>query len=925
MSANRAHKGSVLPNNPRWVTIEATDGDARRWPTNTSYNPDAEGYVNFMQPLSLDDPLSIKWRIIIGQRLAEMLQYPDLDSKDWVLKTWPASYQFYDHNKGQENGVVRHDLYLVGSEHVNRFRSPPEFIPHAYWLMTDPTLDRGNCNCKYCAKKPQREISDAFGLSQRQSSSQARIPVEFPRTERDKEKERRKRTRGGQQVHTAVRRAPKPIKLKGPKQFVDPERENDLRAALGPKSLGTRRWARERELVWVKLDHPIALSADEDAEEVIMFWPGLIEDVHFKTETIPKENEDIVMTDGNALNGHDETDEDVPWIIVHKSVYKIKLLLVSKTIFVGDDHILPYQSHAPGNKVLSAVQSVYIDPDKFVDNNPEEMVLPSAPEENSGDGVTRLFKQFEQFDPFPRVAPVLRTDEERRTLFETAAGPFAVAIQIASRLTAYWTPSNMWQYKMLIPSGPSYSADMGISSASRTPLPPQELQALGQRVLGTQLFNNEIPSTQTRYQGLWWGPERIWMGDLVRLKLARYQLAPAGAEKIKTISGAGKSARQEIRDESIDDKPLSAEKGHAVGVDAEMHDLRSDSISLSGIDVGMRDMDMEDVDKETKEAVFNDPNCLGASSRSIFMRIDGIFVVQVPQESGHGTLNEGRMCGMLYELADEDWESEGDEFPGGRRTSEANPSNPTDTISQSSKPVSGAMTATPHENLTVSDEGSTSLAQLYNNSAAQQVVSTTSTLFAPNPELLSELPGETSATAPVQANGVQSDANLGLLETLLETAPLPSSSAITEENQSTSTKTAPPNPSLSGPLEPAENTYPHPSPPKMCKFRPILPESHEAVLPLTLIAGRYYPALLSNELMRERVEAAKLLPHTRQSDALWALEGFVAGYYNSVDPSEFLPSRVRMIREAEKKAWDELVEYWRQRIADKNAIVIDDD
>lgn len=38
-----------------------------------------------------------------------------LDSKSWVLHSWPSGYQFYDHHKGQlSSGSVRHDLYLVG-------------------------------------------------------------------------------------------------------------------------------------------------------------------------------------------------------------------------------------------------------------------------------------------------------------------------------------------------------------------------------------------------------------------------------------------------------------------------------------------------------------------------------------------------------------------------------------------------------------------------------------------------------------------------------------------------------------------------------------------------------------------------------------------------------------------------------------------
>lgn len=71
-------KEGVIPSNPKWVVIEASDGDSQRWPTNTTSNPDAEGNVNFMRPVSIDDGLAIKWRATIGQALAEMLNYDDL-------------------------------------------------------------------------------------------------------------------------------------------------------------------------------------------------------------------------------------------------------------------------------------------------------------------------------------------------------------------------------------------------------------------------------------------------------------------------------------------------------------------------------------------------------------------------------------------------------------------------------------------------------------------------------------------------------------------------------------------------------------------------------------------------------------------------------------------------------------------------------
>ncbi|THH07398.1 hypothetical protein EW145_g3409 [Phellinidium pouzarii] len=932
MARSRLGKEATLPENPKWVTIDASDGDTRRWPTMTSPEPDAQGCINFMQPLSVDNGQSIKWRLIIGKALAEMHKYPDHDSKDWVLKAWPTSYQFYDHNKGNVGGPIRHDLYLVGSENVTRFRSPQEFTPHAFWLMTDPTQDRGNCYCKYCAKLPQRTISDAFGLSQRQAASpsmQAHLPARDIRAVRDKEN--RKHTRPFAGVFSSVRRVPKPVKLaKGPTQFVVPERERDLRAALGPKKLGEHRWAREGELVWVKLDHPVTLGAEDGTDEVVTFWPGLIEDVHFKTVITPKTIEDVTMaesadsaTNGDVQRSHEDTIDPTPWMLIHKFLYKIKLLVVSKTVMYGDDHILPYQSHAPDNKLLSAVQSVYFDPDKPVDDNMEDMTLPRT-SNATADAEARLFKQFELFDPFPIAPPILHTTDERKQYCEAAAGAFAVAIQIASRLTLYWTPSDEWQNKVHIPSTSVPSHSSGLSGTSRTSLSPSDFQSFRHKMLGMQ--STEPSVMQTRFQGLWWGPERIWMGEMVRLKLARCQLAPDGTDIIKKPSGAGKSGRLEIKEIFLNDVSLMLrEKKYSMDGDTEMHDaIKTDPSS-------------------TNEAEEPNAESLGAASRSVFMRVDGLFVAQFLRDGEDGTHNECRICGMLYELADDDWESDGEDIPSGPAMAQETKSE--DTLGTDS-PSKATVIATPLKNLAALKKYTTSLTHTDNSSVSQSTSDLptsslsaapppTSNFFAPNPTLLPEPHMDTDVFGPTQTN-----TGSNLLGAPSRT-PLPpsssfSSSVSANEKQRPDSLSPPPpaipsttvptNPMLSGPLKPAEHLYPFPLAPPHSRFRPILPSSHEAIIPLTLLAGRYYPGILRNPLLRPRVQNALSAPHSQASDALWALEGLVGGALNAVDPSLFLPSRVRMVREAERRAWTELVGYWRQRVGGVNAtIVVDDD
>ena len=124
------------------------------------------------------------------------------------------------------------------------------------------------------------------------------------------------------------------------------------------------------------------------------------------------------------------------------------------------------------------------------------------------------------------------------------------------------------------------------------------------RALGTRAAGHIV--SQTRYQGLWWGAERIWTDELVRLKLARCQFAPNGTEVI--APPAGPSAR-----------------------------------TLERM-------------KEYEGAASVDPVRLGSSERGLFLRLEGLFIVDVPTQDGSNVAKECRAGGMVYELVDEDWE-----------------------------------------------------------------------------------------------------------------------------------------------------------------------------------------------------------------------------------------------------------------------------
>lgn len=393
-------------------------------------------------------------------------------------------------------------------------------------------MNRDACQCKYCGKGQQREITEALGLSHRTSNTAQY--VELPRA--DKLKRRKLRAMKEDRISGVMRRIPRIKEFpKGPSQHSLPERENDLRAFLGVKAKEERRWAREGELVWVKLDHPIQLGHGEDEEATIRFWPGLVDEVQFRPRILTKPAGDANM-DVQTPPPDDDPFSGSTWTVVPTSVYKIQLLTSTKTVLASSDSILPYQARAPSRALLTTVSSVLFDVDDPRDDPEDALEMtgnkPSAPSK-------RLRRRFQDFDPCPADSFKGPTIQERIAYNETAAGSYAWSIDTAAQLTQFWTPTNSWTFMMM--NIPDSSLSMLISEGTIA----NDQQNLSKKLLGTP----DNHSVQKRFQGLWWGPERIWCGDLVRLKISRDQFVPGGNEIVK----APWTKRQKGKGKAVDD------------------------------------------------------------------------------------------------------------------------------------------------------------------------------------------------------------------------------------------------------------------------------------------------------------------------------------------------------------------------------------
>ncbi|KAF9563114.1 hypothetical protein CPC08DRAFT_706252 [Agrocybe pediades] len=634
MSRRVADSGAALPSNPEYIDWRNSDGNVSTWPTATSRIIDNEGHVNYFEHVQSNHYQSIRWRTTVGDAVAKSMNMPE--GKNYVMRDFPQGYRLFDHNKGPANNP-RHDLYLFGAP-KKRFRSIFEFVPHAIWLMSDLS---GNCACKYCGgKKSQKEItasiSNILRLTPNPSPSSTR-----PKPPRDKDKGKAKEVlkreprRRETRVYAAVQKTVKHLKPSAGvlKQPMLVERNSDLRAMYCPTSMDLKRWYREGEIVWCALEFPIPGLGGNKAGS-IEFWPGVVDEVKLRTVPIPRptgENSDTTQTEerpgpstvepppdpaGQDAKGPilENDTEPLPWTIRQSTLYKVQLLAINHSYTIEDAQVIPYQAYVPPDDLINAMVTV---PSKTVDFEKERL---------------------------SKFNPCIGKDTPS---FAAAVPAYATALQIASILSSTWCLTDEYDVKYSITPSPKPSPKASTSalpptqptprSASQPPLslaeaiqaasrhndqvassissyrpvssthpdmPPAEVDSTVARLLGAPPSN----LVQTRFQGLWWGVERIWTNDFIRLKIPRRTLAPKGGPHILPPSGPGKSVA------------------------------------------------------ETWKSLDRDPAQLGAGVRGIFLRLDSLITVDVPAKDG-SLKKEARVCGMLYELADEDWEDPSEATP----------------------------------------------------------------------------------------------------------------------------------------------------------------------------------------------------------------------------------------------------------------------
>lgn len=438
--------------------------------------------------------LEERWKKLLGKALAKLLSLTeDKADEDWRLTEFPADYKLYRYAKGE-----REDTYLLGCEYVAKFRTANEFSPHLYWLCThEPKAEnRMRCKCKYCSNnKSQQAVNSTLGFSEKAMNSSPSSSKRISQNKRKAEEEiqqkdihKRRTTADASTIRANRVNNPKPARKSYPNQstnaskkataftgpYVNKDRDRDLSELKCSFRLA--------ELVWCKLDEPINGESEGHADVKVEYWPAMCEE-----RVLISDPE--VTNDSNPIGKPNSPDEGTPTggvrtrrkssqpqvlappnsnhgeitlKVEQRYQWKVRLLGTSDVFWKSEEDLLAYLNYpTPFN-----LYKINISPSSL---------------KHIQDGHESERPSIKSF----------------KTLSE-AITAFALSLQISVHIKNYWTLMDRYD----IPSLKKIESSLA----------DEELQILYE--------DSALPW----FQYLWWGAEKIWCGELIRLMVSAEDL-----------------------------------------------------------------------------------------------------------------------------------------------------------------------------------------------------------------------------------------------------------------------------------------------------------------------------------------------------------------------------------------------------------------
>ncbi|WWD18126.1 hypothetical protein CI109_102575 [Kwoniella shandongensis] len=438
-----------------------TDADPSRWPE-TSPPSNTDWYY---EEVPLSDPKYKLYEQKTGEYLAQKLGLPVVASQQRV--PMPKHYKLYAHRKRQPDDSIRTDFYLFGSVNTLKFRSVPEFQEHAAWLMdTSRSLDdHSECLCPYSKSgKGRKSLS---GSTKRGSSA------------------------------SPVKDAPPKKKKVAPAQS-EAEEEDGLAGVVPERAeeLTSQRRFRRGELVWFRInniDPPAKLRGL--GLTALTHWPGLIAQVPLKTR---------VLQSGDVASASSST----AWTLFGGAAPKLLASTQPDIVQYYEYHIRPLGMFSPADQIVKdgkdllpwSIGSELLAGEKGWDaigHQAENYLREGVKKEAEG----YKGKSPEELEASAGNGQKWKANWAKRIRFvempwewDAAVFRLSVALKTAHGITNAWTQTDKID---ILPQ------DTDISEEDMKLIMSQK---------------------KTLYQGLWWGGERIWLEDMVRLKKHRSDL-----------------------------------------------------------------------------------------------------------------------------------------------------------------------------------------------------------------------------------------------------------------------------------------------------------------------------------------------------------------------------------------------------------------
>lgn len=325
----------------------------------------------------------------------------------------------------------------LGSPHAKSFRSPAEFAPHAFWLLSDPSLVNSNCLCKYCSKNQTRSV--------RRSESVLSGPIAPVPPSRAQRVSRTSSSLTRTSQPSAGKEARRLFRVTEVPPGLDPREPQPILSDIDSGSL-----YRKGEIVWLTLNNPVMLDDVDGAADgfIIRFWPSIVE-------------MDEICERPLAIPYYHGTSTATP--------LRVRFLTSGMVYDVPRHEILPFWAHSPDELWLQRLRL------------------------QTKKSISSVQDPFAGFDRVFGSPPA-----ETSSTFDTGDLLFHFLSDVGAslELTRTWSTTPMT-------------------------LPP----LFGVNLTQIQPLPSTTPST---YRELWWGAERITLGDLIRLRIRESGLPGLG-------------------------------------------------------------------------------------------------------------------------------------------------------------------------------------------------------------------------------------------------------------------------------------------------------------------------------------------------------------------------------------------------------------